>query len=45
MAGQNISAGDSIAKMQPAATGAPVLYLEVRENGTAINPASLIPAS
>lgn len=45
MAGQSIGAGGSIAKMQPAATGAPVLYLEVRENGTAIDPASLIPAN
>jgi septal ring factor EnvC (AmiA/AmiB activator) len=45
MAGQSISAGDSIARMQPASTGAPVLYLEVRENGTAIDPASFIPAN
>jgi septal ring factor EnvC (AmiA/AmiB activator) len=45
MAGQNIAAGGSIAKMQPAAAGAPVLYLEIRENGTAIDPASFIPAS
>lgn len=45
MAGQSISAGASIAKMLPASTGAPVLYLEVRENGTAIDPASFIPAN
>jgi septal ring factor EnvC (AmiA/AmiB activator) len=45
MAGQSIGAGQSVARMQPASTGAPVLYLEVRENGTAIDPASFIPAS
>jgi septal ring factor EnvC (AmiA/AmiB activator) len=44
IAGQTIAAGGAVAKLRATASEAPVLYLEVRENETAIDPASVIPA-
>jgi septal ring factor EnvC (AmiA/AmiB activator) len=45
IAGQNAAAGSTVAKMRQTATGTPVLYLELRENGATIDPAAMIPES
>lgn len=43
IAGQVTSAGEPVARMRKTSSDAPVLYLEMRENGAAIDPARLIP--
>ncbi len=42
--GQPIAAGEAVARMRQTSTEPPVLYLELRENGAAIDPAGLIPS-
>lgn len=44
IAGENTTAGHAIAKLRQTSSDAPVLYLEVRENETAVDPASVIPS-
>jgi septal ring factor EnvC (AmiA/AmiB activator) len=44
IAGQSITAGGAVARLrQTSSSDTPVLYLEVRENETAIDPATVIP--
>jgi len=44
-AGQAITAGGTIAHLRQTSSDAPILYLEVREGGTTVDPATIIPAS
>lgn len=44
IAGQPIASGDAIALMRKTSTEEPVLYLELREDGKAVDPAGLLPA-
>jgi septal ring factor EnvC (AmiA/AmiB activator) len=43
MAGQSATAGDVVATMRQTSSDAPVLYLELREDGTVVDPAGVLP--